>query len=122
MTKIQRRHFERRLLEERADTLGLLNRATSEAASQDEQDRAGDLSQWPTHMADRGTDTIDEELAASNTTRLSSELAEIDAALERMHDKPERFGIDEVTGRPIPLQRLEIIPWARTCRQRANYR
>jgi len=69
MTKVQRRHFERRLLEERADTLGLLNRTTSEAASQNEQGRAGDLSQWPTHMADRGTDTIGEELTASNATR-----------------------------------------------------
>jgi RNA polymerase-binding transcription factor DksA len=116
MTKVQRRHFEQRLLEERADALGLLNRTTSEAASQNEQDRAGDLSQWPTHMADRGTDTIDEEITASNATRLSVELAEIDAALERMHETPERFGIDEATGRPIPLQRLEIIPWARTSR------
>jgi DnaK suppressor protein len=116
MTKIQRRHFERRLLKERAYTLDLLNRATSEAASQDEQDRAGDVSQWPTHMADRGTDTLDEELAASNSTRLSRELDEIDAALERLHETPERYGICEDTGRPIPVQRLEIIPWARTCR------
>ena len=115
MTKVQRRHFERRLLRERAETLDLLNRSTSAAAAQNEQDRAGDLSQWPTHPADRGTDTIDEELAASNATRLSGELAEIDAALERLHETPERFGICADTGRPIPLQRLELIPWARTC-------
>ncbi|HET7248592.1 MAG TPA: TraR/DksA C4-type zinc finger protein [Gemmatimonadales bacterium] len=116
MTAVQRKHFERRLMKERAYTLDLLNRATSDAASQYEQDRAGDLSQWPTHMADRGTDTIDEELAASNATRLSRELAEIEAALERLHATPQRYGICDDTGRPIPLQRLEVIPWARTLR------
>ena len=115
MTEAQRQHFERRLLQERADALDLLNRETNEAATEDEQDRAGDLSKVPTHMADRGTDTIDEEIAASNATRLSDELAEIDAALERLRATPERYGICEDTGRPIPLERLEIIPWARTC-------
>jgi RNA polymerase-binding transcription factor DksA len=115
MTEAQRQHFERRLLEERAYALDLLNRSTTAAATEDEQDRAGDLSKMPTHMADRGTDTIDEEVAASNATRLSRELAEIDAALERLHTTPERYGICEDTGRPIPLERLEIIPWARTC-------
>lgn len=116
MTAVQRKHFERRLMQERAYALDLLNRATSQAALQDEQDRSGDLSQWPTHMADRGTDTSDEELTASNSTRLSRELAEIDAALERLHVTPERYGVCDDTGRRIPLQRLEIIPWARTCR------
>jgi RNA polymerase-binding transcription factor len=115
MTEAQRQHFERRLLEERAYALDLLNRTTSEAATEDEQDRAGDLSKMPTHPADLGTDTIDDELAASNATRLSRELAEIDAALERLQTTPERYGICEDTGRPIPLERLEIVPWARTC-------
>jgi len=115
MTEAQRQHFERRLLEERAYMLDLLNRTTSEAANEDEQDRAGDLSKMPTHMADLGTDTNDQELAASNATRLSRDLAEIDAALERLRTTPERYGVCEDTGRPIPLERLEIIPWARTC-------
>jgi len=48
---------------------------------------------------------------------MSRELEEIDAALERLYRTPERFGICEETGRPIPFERLEIIPWARTCEQ-----
>ena len=43
------------------------------------------------------------------------ELAEIDAALERLYNTPEKFGICEDTGEDIPYERLDIIPWARTC-------
>jgi RNA polymerase-binding transcription factor DksA len=45
--------------------------------------------------------------------RLSRELAEIDAALERLYRKPERYGHDERTGEEIPFERLDPIPWAR---------
>ena len=69
----------------------------------------------PTHQADLGTDTMQEELEASNATRISRQLAEIDAALERLYSDPEHFGICEEKGTPIPYARLEIIPWARTC-------
>ena len=46
--------------------------------------------------------------------RASRELEEIDAALQRLYETPERFGLSESTGRPIPFERLDIIPWART--------
>jgi RNA polymerase-binding transcription factor DksA len=68
-------------------------------------------------MADRGTDTMQEEIEAANVTRESRELAEIDAALERLYTAPERFGTCEDTGREIPFARLDVIPWARTCSQ-----
>jgi DnaK suppressor protein len=47
--------------------------------------------------------------------RESKNLAEIDAALERMYQDPDHFGICENTGKEIPLERLDIVPWARTC-------
>lgn len=37
------------------------------------------------------------ELDASNATRVSRELTEIDAALERLYRNPEQFGICEDT-------------------------
>ena len=115
LTASQRQHLERRLREERSRVLRALGRFTADESSEDEQDRAGDLTKVPLHMADRGTDTMDEELQASNVTRESRELAEIDAALERLYTTPERFGICEDTGREIPFARLDVIPWARTC-------
>jgi DnaK suppressor protein len=117
MTRDQRAHLERRLEEERRLLSRALNRTVAEGAQADEQDRDGDLSTLPFHLADRGTDTMESELQASNVTRMSRELAEIDAALDRLHRSPERFGICEDTGQPIPFERLDVIPWARTCGQ-----
>lgn len=117
LTDAQRHHLEHRLQEERARLLQDLDRSLAVQGQADEQDRAGDLSKVPFHLADLGTDTIDTELETANDTRMSGELAEIDAALERLYQTPGRFGICEETGRPIPFERLDIIPWARTCNE-----
>ena len=117
LTRDQRAHLERRLEEERTLLSRALNRTVAEGAQADEQDRDGDLSTLPFHLADRGTDTMESELRASNAARMSHELADIDAALDRLHRSPERFGICEDTGQPIPFERLDVIPWARTCGQ-----
>lgn len=117
LTAKQRKILERRLRDERERALETLNRTLAERASASEQDRSGDLTLLPMHPADLGTDAIDTELDVSNATRISQELAEIDAALERLYSAPERFGICEDTGDQIPFERLEIIPWARTCGQ-----
>jgi RNA polymerase-binding transcription factor DksA len=114
LSAAQLKHFEKRLLEERAALQRELQRYTSAVAAEDEPEQSGDLTKLPYHPADLGTDTIDAEIQASNATRESAQLAEIDAALERLYQTPEKFGIDEHTNHPIPLQRLEIIPWART--------
>jgi RNA polymerase-binding transcription factor len=117
LTRDQRVHLERRLEEERMLLSRALNRTVAEGAQADEQDRDGDLSVVPFHPADRGTDTMESELQAANATRMSRELAEIHAALDRLHRSPDRFGICEDTGEPIPFERLDVIPWARTCGQ-----
>ena len=115
LTAQQRKHLEKRLHEERARALEVLNRIVAERSSESEQDAAGDLTLMPFHRADLGTDTFDQELDESNATRVSKELTEIDAALERLYKTPERFGLCEDTDGEIPFERLDIIPWARTC-------
>jgi RNA polymerase-binding transcription factor len=117
LSDAQRRHLERRLQEERTRLQRDLDRSLAVQEQEDEQDRAGDLTKYPLHPADLGTDTMDAELDVSNETRMSGEFAEIDAALDRLYRTPERFGICEETGRPIPFERLNIVPWARTCDQ-----
>jgi DnaK suppressor protein len=112
LTDAQRRHLEKRLREERERTLAIVRRhdearGTSLAAD-------GGLSNYPFHLADRGTDSFDQEMTAQLAQRASRELEEIDAALQRLYDAPERFGLSETTGRPIPFERLDLIPWART--------
>lgn len=110
----QRRHIERRLREERDRVVGVLrrfdaNRDTSLTAA------AGDLSDYPFHVADHGTDSYDQEMDTVLAERASRELEEIDEALHRLYETPDRFGICENTGAPIPLDRLEVVPWTRTC-------
>ena len=112
LTGSQRTHLERRLAEERervVDALGQLGRRFAET----EQDADGDLSNYPFHAADQGTDEFDRQLDAREETRLSGELHEIDAARERLFRDPERFGRDERTGEEIPFERLDLVPWAR---------
>ena len=115
LTATQRRHLARRLLEERARALRTLNASVDEHSDTDEQDRSGNLSAMPLHPADLGTDTMQAELDASNATRVSRELAEIDAAIERLQQTPAKYGVCEDTGEDIPFERLDLIPWARTC-------
>jgi DnaK suppressor protein len=117
LTAGQRKILERRLHEERDRALSLLNRGVAERAGASEQDRAGDLTLVPLHPADLGTDAIGTELDVSNATRISDQLAEIDAALGRLYAAPDQFGTCEKTGEQIPFARLQIIPWARTCDQ-----
>ncbi len=117
LTDAQRRQLERRLQEERARAQRALDRSIDVQTNATEQARAGDTTTAPLHLADLGTDTMQAELEASNATRMSRQLAEIDAALERLHRDPERFGICEDTGDDIPFERLDVIPWARTCGQ-----
>ncbi len=114
LTNDQRVHLENRLREERSRALTMLDRTSSSYAAEG-NDEAGDISTMPTHAADLGTDTMQSELSASNATRVSLELAEIDAALTRLYKEPEKFGVCENTGANIPMARLEVIPWARTC-------
>jgi RNA polymerase-binding transcription factor DksA len=115
LTATQRSQLEQRLRDERARVLESLNRDLADRAGSTEQEGAGDLTKMPFHLADLGTDTMDAELDASNDTRASRELAEIDDALERLYRTPERFGLCEESGREIPFERLVMIPWARTC-------
>lgn len=115
LTKRQRTHLEERLRQERSRALAVLNRSLREDAGDTGADRSGDVSHMPTHQADLGTDTIQQELDTSNQTRVSRELAEIDDALDRLVRTPERFGICEETGEAIPFERLDLVPWARTC-------
>jgi RNA polymerase-binding transcription factor DksA len=117
LTTGQRKILEQRLHEERERALNMLNRGVAERAGASEQDRAGDLTLLPFHLADLGTDAIGTELDVSNAARISDQLAEIDAALERLYATPEQFGTCEDTGEQIPFARLQIIPWARTCDQ-----
>ncbi len=111
----QRKHLEERLHEERERVLRILRRS-DETRSLSETERSGDISTLRFHLADLGTDTYEQEMDVVLAQRASDELRVIDEALRRFYEAPDRFGICEDTGEPIPFERLDLIPWARTCR------
>ncbi|AHG93841.1 hypothetical protein J421_6306 (plasmid) [Gemmatirosa kalamazoonensis] len=113
LSQSQREHLARRLRGERTRVLRALGRYDEELAVTG-QDASGDLSKFPFHPADEGSDGFDRELDAQEASRLTRELQAIDEALQRLYAQPEHFGRDERTGEEIPFERLEIIPWART--------
>lgn len=49
--------------------------------------------------------------------RHARRLARIDDALRRLRDTPETFDVSAVSGRRIPFERLDIIPWTRVLRE-----
>jgi DnaK suppressor protein len=103
--------FERRLLAER-------EQAVAQMAQFDETFRASldeQTTGWRFHMADEGTDTMEQEqnyLLASREGRL---LWHIDQGLRRLYRSPETFGRCEECGRTIALERLDAIPYATRC-------
>jgi RNA polymerase-binding transcription factor DksA len=64
--------------------------------------------------ADRGTDEYDIGAALSLISSEQNALYEIDQAIQRMRDGT--YGICEATGKPIPPERLEAVPWTRFAR------
>src|SRR5690349_283196 len=60
------------------------------------------------HCAEPQTDSFDRDLAFILLSFEENALGEIDAALQRIHDG--RYGTCELTGEPIPKQRLDAIP------------
>lgn len=80
-----------------------------------QRDASGDLSNHAVHMADQGTDNFDREFALSLVSNEQEVLYEIDEALHRID--AGTYGICEMTGRPIEIERLKVLPYARYCRE-----
>lgn len=113
LTAEQLGNFRKLLLEKLAEITGDVNHIESEALKTSRGDAAGDLSSMPIHMADIGSDNYEQEfvLGLMNSERIM--VREIIAALKRIDNGT--YGICEGTGEPIPLTRLNGIPWTRYC-------
>lgn len=95
LTPAQIKRIEQRLLQERELALRTLVGTRT------------DIQRHP--IADMRKEEMDIHLAE----RHSEFLALIDAALRRLRECPEDFHLSVVSGRPIPFERLEMVPWTR---------
>lgn len=100
-----------RLEAERERLAGVIEGLRAENAEADESE-ASELAHYDQHPADRGSDTFEKEKDLAILEGLEHDLAEIEAALQRIEEGT--YGIDEVTGEPIDPERLDAYPTART--------
>ena len=100
-----------RLHSEQERVQGLIQSLRDEGLDQDAAGPGTDLSNLPDGQGDEG-ELFEREKDIAILEQLENELAEIEAALQRLDEGT--YGIDEVTGEPIAPERLEARPIART--------
>ena len=114
MRKSERDRIEKRLLEERQERIEIL--VEIDERFQERLETGDDeLTKYPLHMADEGTDTMDQEKEFLLAHKEGEQLLEIDEALRRLYKDPDAFGVCERCGDEIGIERLEMVPWARLC-------
>lgn len=80
--------------------------------SQSENAKQG-ISTSTEHIADAATDSFDRDCALALLSSTQNALYEIDQALNRIANGT--YGVCEVTGQAIEIDRLRAIPWTRFC-------
>ena len=112
MKKSELEYLEKRLLKERERALKAL-RHLDEAVAPPGAD--GDLTTYPLHLADEGTDTMEQEQSFLLLSKEGRLLIDIDEALRTLYKEPERFGKCINCNSIIAFERLDLVPWARLC-------
>jgi RNA polymerase-binding protein DksA len=108
MTTIEIEEFKERLLEERRRLV-----ETLEHLHDENEDETSELSPSDNHLGDMASVTFDRELDEGLEEGAERRLEQIDAALARIEGGS--FGMCEVCGRPIGIERLRAVPWATLC-------
>jgi RNA polymerase-binding transcription factor DksA len=101
------------LLSQRAILLKLREEIMDVAAKVATSSRSSDNEKLPlkTHQADAATETYDCEFALGLLSHEKNAMYEIDEALRRI--EVGTYGICELSGKPIPRERLKAVPFAR---------
>lgn len=113
MTKTDLESYRRQLMALRDRLSGDVSHLADEALNTSGDERGGDLSHVPLHMADQGTDNNERENTLNLLANEEQMLAEISAALGRI--EAGTFGRCEECGSPVPRERLKELPYARHC-------
>jgi RNA polymerase-binding protein DksA len=106
-TRKELERFREILVRKRAELVGDVSTMEAEAL----RSGSGSLSNTPQHLAEQGSETYEQALSLDLAAADRKLIREIDDALRRIEDGT--FGVCEMTGKPIKLERLEELPWAR---------
>lgn len=114
MDERQRAHLEKRLHQERERVLRALAKF-DENVKIAMQENDGDLTNYPFHLADEGTDTLEREKDFLLASKEGRQIYWIDDALRTLYKEPDRYGKCQDCGDEIGFERLDLVPWARLC-------
>jgi RNA polymerase-binding protein DksA len=107
LTKQQLEHFRELLLQRRSRLSNDLSLMQDEALKVTAQDNSSDS------VADTGTDNYEQDFTLGLIESEEALAREVDQALLRIEQNT--FGVCESCQTPVPLARLEILPFARYC-------
>jgi len=65
------------------------------------------------HLADTASETYERELDEGLEEDAQDQLRQVEAALQRI--EAGTYGFCSVCGKPIPVERLEAVPWTTLC-------
>ena len=114
LSEDDRKQVERRLLDERESAIAALEQF-DETREDSLQEQSGELSVHRFHLADIGTEAIEQEKQFLLASVEGRRLYDIDEALRRLYKSPEEFGVCTRCGRDIELERLLLVPQAELC-------
>jgi RNA polymerase-binding transcription factor DksA len=97
------------LVAERVALVGQADRLEDEANSLIEDGEMGDV-QFDDESGEGDTMVVERERDLALSAQARQTVSDIDAALERLADGT--YGYSLISGKPIPRERLEAIPWA----------
>ena len=97
------------LIAERQSLVGQADRLEDEANSLIEDGEMGDV-QFDDESGEGDTMVVERERDLALSAQARQTVADIDAALDRLASGT--YGYSTVSGKPIPRERLEAIPWA----------
>lgn len=120
LSETQVARIEQRLLEERRSAMRTLRETRRDIGHADALDigPAG----VPLELTEQGSEAQKEALNIQTAERHSELLELIDGALLRLREHPDQYDVSAVSGRRIPFERLELVPWTRVLAQETGVR
>ena len=113
MKKTEMKPYKELLLDLRARLRGDVSAMASSALSKEHGSGGGSASSVPSHIADMGSDTYEQDNTLLLMNSEGETLSQIEAALERMEQRT--YGICVECKKPIPKMRLKAIPFTPYC-------
>ena len=111
LTKKELEFFKKKLLAEKQKVMEEMGALQSNNLMESIADQSGEVSRYSYHLGDTASLSYGREFSMGLAERQQKYLEQVDEALERIENRT--YGICQVTGELIPIERLEVVPVAK---------